>query len=60
MDQVRSAADEAGQGHIFGAWSTMSAAGRTELESDLQAIDFAYVNSIFKASTAPQGEPRPP
>ena len=52
MDQLRSAAEEAGQGHIFDGWASLSAAARVELQADLEDVDFGYVDRIFRASTA--------
>lgn len=58
MDQLRSAADEAGQGHIFDGWASLSAAARAELQADLEDVDFGYVDCIFRASTATGKEER--
>ena len=52
MDQLRSAIEEAGQGHVFDAWDALNNDEKKGLEADISDVDFLYVDKTFRASTA--------
>ena len=57
MEYLRSAAEEAGQGHIFDCWDALSSDERDALKDDLSDVDFQYLSKTFNASTSEsQGE----
>ena len=57
MEYLRSAAEEAGQGHIFDSWDALSSDERDALTHDLSDVDFQYISKTYKASTSEsQGE----
>jgi hypothetical protein len=55
MEALRTAAEAAGQQHIFSAWEQLPSAEQRALLDDLAEIDLHYVASVFRASTAPAG-----
>ncbi|MEM7307835.1 MAG: UDPGP type 1 family protein [Planctomycetota bacterium] len=53
---LRSRADEAGQGHIFRFWDELSDEGRTRLLGQVEALDFELIAELAALRTAPPAE----
>lgn len=52
IDKLQQRYEAAGQDHLLKFWSTLSEGERTQLESQLEALDIERVNRIFKKAIA--------
>ncbi|KAJ3101707.1 UDP-N-acetylglucosamine pyrophosphorylase [Phlyctochytrium planicorne] len=52
VEALKAKFTQAGQGHVFHFWDSLSAAERTTLVSHLKEIDVDRVNNIFKVATS--------
>ncbi|GLC67245.1 hypothetical protein PLESTF_000532900 [Pleodorina starrii] len=54
---ARSAAESAGQGHVFRNWDLLAELEKDQLLKDLEGLDYGYLSRVFSSSLAASSAP---